>query len=207
MQSASEHFILESREECGIIHLISADRMNRLTLASVRALTSLIEQLTEVPAAKTNCKPLIITGNDEYFSVGADLNEIAALAGTDALEFAQYGQCLMNAVDHFPAPVYAAICGYCMGGGLDVALACDFRVCSANAIFGHRGAALGLITGWGGTQRLSALLGPARALQMFLGAEKLQARDAQSLGLVCEIATDPLMRCLDLIARRTAELD
>ena len=181
--------------------------MNRLTLVRVRALTDLIEQLTEFPAAKTNCKPLIITGNDEYFSVGADLNEVAALSSTDALAFARYGQSLMNVLDRFPAPVYAAISGYCMGGGLDLALACDFRVCSANAIFGHRGAALGLITGWGGTQRFSALLGPPRALQMFVGAERLQARDAQGLGLVCEIDSDPLMRCLDLIARRTAELD
>ncbi|HKR30373.1 MAG TPA: enoyl-CoA hydratase/isomerase family protein [Terriglobales bacterium] len=207
MQSATEHFILESREDCSIIHLISADRMNRLTLARVQALTILIERLTEAAPTKPECKPLIITGNDEYFSVGADLNEIAALASSDAREFARHGQSFMNVVDHFPAPVYAAISGYCMGGGLDLGLACDFRVCSANAIFGHRGAALGLITGWGGTQRLSDLVGQARALQMFVGAERLQARDAQSIGLVCEIASNPLMRCLDLIARRTAELD
>jgi enoyl-CoA hydratase/carnithine racemase len=207
VQSATEIFILESRKECDIIHLISADRMNRVTLAFVRELISLIEQLTEAPGAKTKCKPLIITGNDEYFSVGVDLNEIVALSSTDALEFARQGQQLMNLIDEFPAPVYAAISGYCMGGGLDLALACDFRVCAANAIFGHRGAALGLITGWGGTQRLSDLIGRARALNMFSRAERLQARDALAIGLVSEIAAGPLMRCLDLMASRSAKVD
>lgn len=207
MRSATEHFILESREDCNIIHLISADRMNRLTLVRVRALTDLIKQLTKSPAAKTHCKPLIITGNDEYFSVGADLNEIAALSSTDALEFARHGQSLMNAVNHFPARVYAAISGYCMGGGLDLALACDFRVCSANSIFGHRGAALGLITGWGGTQRLPNLIGRTRALDMFVRAEKVKARDALAIDLVSEIAPSPLAHCLDLISRQRAKLD
>lgn len=207
MQSATEHFILESREDCSIIHLISADHLNRLTFARVKALIALIEQLADGAAAKTNCKPLILTGYDEYFSVGADLNEVAALSGTDALEFARLGQGFMSLIDQFPASVYAAISGYCMGGGLDLALGCDFRICAANAIFGHRGAALGLITGWGGTQRLSNLIGRARALEVLVRAEKLKARDALSIGLICEIAADPLLRCLDLIARRRAELD
>ena len=114
-----------------------------------------------------------ITGNAKFFSAGDDLNEIAALTGADALRFAEMGQRLMAAVSTFPSPTIAAIHGYCMGGGLDLALACDRRIASAHALFGHRGAALGLITGWGGTQRLPRLVGKARALQMFLAAEKL----------------------------------
>jgi enoyl-CoA hydratase/carnithine racemase len=181
--------------------------MNRLTLARVNALTRVMEPLTEAAPTKSECKPLIITGNDEYFSVGADLNEIAALPSTDALEFARYGQGLISLIDSFPAPVYAAVSGYCMGGGLDVALACDLRVCAANAIFAHRGAALGLITGWGGTQRLANLIGRARASEMFVRAERLDARDALAIGLISEIAADPLVRCLDLISRQSAKLD
>ncbi len=202
MPSATEHFIVESREECSIIHLISADRMNRLTLARVQALSVLMEELTEVAKTETDRKPLIITGNNEYFSVGADLNEIAALSSTAALEFARYGQSLMRLIDDFPAQVYAAISGYCMGGGLDLALACDFRVCAANAVFGHRGAALGLITGWGGTQRLAGLLGRARALEMFASAEKLGAAEALDLGLVGEITANALARCIEQIAAK-----
>jgi enoyl-CoA hydratase/carnithine racemase len=79
-----------------------------------------------------------------------------------------------------------------MGGGLDLALACRHRIASPHAIFGHRGAALGLITGWGGTQRLPRLVGKGRALQMFIAAEKLDADRALSIGLIDALAADPL---------------
>jgi enoyl-CoA hydratase/carnithine racemase len=92
--------------------------------------------------------PIIITGNQHFFSAGADLNEIAALTGPAAYDFSAMGQALMDAVATFPSPTYAAIRGYCMGGGLDLALACRYRIAHPHAIFGHRGAALGLITGW-----------------------------------------------------------
>ena len=108
----------------------------------------------------------------------------------------------MSLIDDFPAPVYAAVSGYCMGGGLDLALACDFRICAANAIFGHRGAALGLITGWGGTQRLPRIVGRARALPMFVAAEKLGAAEALEIGLVSEIVSDPLGHAIRLAMGR-----
>jgi len=88
--------------------------------------------------------------------------------------------------------VYAAITGYCMGGGLDLALACRRRIAAPHAIFGHRGAALGLLTGWGGTQRLPRLIGKGQALAMFVAAEKIDASHALRLGLVDAIAGDPV---------------
>jgi len=100
----------------------------------------------------------------------------------------------------FPAPTIAAVHGYCLGGGLDLALACDRRIAGPHAIFGHRGAALGLITGWGGTQRLPRLVGRARALQMFLAAEKLHAKEALHFGLVDAVADDPLAAALAVVA-------
>ena len=136
--------------------------------------------------------PLVITGNDKFFSAGADLREIAALTGPEALEFSRTGQKLMDLIAAFPALVCAAIRGYCMGGGLDLALACQYRVAAPHAIFGHRGAALGLITGWGGTQRLPRLVGKARALQMFEAAEKVSANEALRVGLVDAVAEDPV---------------
>jgi enoyl-CoA hydratase/carnithine racemase len=98
----------------------------------------------------------------------------------------------MEMIDFFPAPVFAAISGYCMGGGLDLALACRHRIASPHAMFGHRGAALGLITGWGGTQRLPRLIGKGRALEMFVAAEKITAAHALRMGLVDAIAVDPI---------------
>ena len=139
---------------------------------------------------------MVITGNTHFFSAGADLAEIAALTGPEALRFADMGQRLMHAVASFPAPTIAAIHGYCMGGGLDLALSCRQRVAGPHALFGHRGAALGLITGWGGTQRLPRLIGKARALQMFLAAEKVHSARALQMGLVNGIADDPLAAAL-----------
>jgi enoyl-CoA hydratase len=161
-----------------------------LTRAVVVALTQQVGELADDP------QPLIITGNQHFFSAGAELREIAALAGADAYEFARMGQELMNAIDDFPAPTVAAISGYCMGGGLDLALACDRRIAGPNAIFGHRGAALGLITGWGGTQRLPRLVGKGKALEMFCAAEKLHAQQALRIGLVDEVADDPVAAAL-----------
>lgn len=138
----------------------------------------------------------MITGNPHFFSAGADLHEIVELHGAEAFRFAQMGQRLMNAVADFPAPTIAAIHGHSMGGGLDLALACQQRIAGEHAVFGHRGAALGLITGWGGTQRLPRLVGKARALQMFLAAEKLHAGDALRYGLIQAIADNPLEAAL-----------
>gem|GEM_PF-262964 len=179
-------FLVEASAECRIIRLHSEDGTNRLTAAVVRSLTNAFEQFSSAPA------PIIITGSQHFFSAGADLNEIAALTAPAAYEFAHMGQRLMRLVDDFPAPVIAAISGYCMGGGLDLALACDRRIAAPNAIFGHRGVALGLMTGWGGTQRLPGLIGKARALQMFVAAEKVHAADALRMGLVDEVSDDPV---------------
>ncbi|MGA3053611.1 MAG: enoyl-CoA hydratase/isomerase family protein [Candidatus Korobacteraceae bacterium] len=183
----------EPRGSAVVLRLVSDDGTNRLTRARVQALTAAVEELAAHPPAR-----LVIAGNARFFSAGADLNEIAALTGAEAFRFAQMGQRLMTAIAGFPAPTIAVIQGYCMGGGLDLALACDRRIASAHAMFGHRGAALGLITGWGGTQRLPRLVGKARALQMFLVAEKLHAPQAFQCGLVDAIVEDPLAVALEL---------
>lgn len=179
-------FEIDSTGDVTVLRLQSADGTNRLTRACVFALTEAVLELAR------NAKPLIITGNTHFFSAGADLGEIAALTGPAAYEFSKLGQTLMNAVEWFPAPVYAAIHGYCMGGGLDLALACHRRIASPNAIFGHRGAALGLITGWGGTQRLPRLIGKGRALEILVAAEKIHASAALRIGLVNAVAEDPI---------------
>jgi len=91
------------------------------------------------------------------------------------LEFSREGQKLMQSIDQFPVPVIAAIRGYCMGGGMDLALACDHRIAAPNAVLDIAAPALGVMTGWGGTQRLPRLIGKPLALQMFLLAEMVKA--------------------------------
>jgi enoyl-CoA hydratase/carnithine racemase len=187
-------FTLEHHTHAVVLRLTSADgdNTNRLTRARVLALTEAVSQL----ALTVDPRPLIITGNEHFFSAGAELAEITVLTGPAAYEFGAMGQRLMNTVANFPALTYAAVHGYCMGGGLDLALACRHRIAGPHAIFGHRGAALGLITGWGGTQRLPRIVGKARALEMFVAAEKLTAKHALRIGLADAIADDPLKEAL-----------
>ena len=179
-------FQIESAGPALFLRLAAPDGTNRLTCACVRALTN------ELSKTELRTHPLVIAGNRQFFSVGADLNEIAALTGPEAYEFSATGQALMNAIASHPTPVIAAIEGHCMGGGLDLALACHRRIAAPEAIFGHRGAALGLITGWGGTQRLPRLIGKARALELFITAERISAERALEIGLANAIATDPI---------------
>jgi enoyl-CoA hydratase/carnithine racemase len=190
MSETSPHFLIEDKGEVTIIRLQSDDGTNRLTRACVLSLTDGLSSLAREP------RPLIITGNQKFFSAGADLGEIAALTGPAAYEFSKMGQEFMNIIESFPAPVYAAINGYCMGGGLDLALACHRRIASPHTIFGHRGAALGLMTGWGGTQRLPRLIGRARALELFVAAEKMHAKDALRFGLIDALADNPLAQAI-----------
>jgi enoyl-CoA hydratase/carnithine racemase len=183
-------FYIEEQRSVRVLRIESDDGTNRLTREFVLALTTGLERLA------LEQRPLVIAGNDRFFSAGAELIEIAALTGPSAYEFSKMGQALMTAIDHFPSPVYAAISGYCMGGGLDLALACHHRIASSHAVFGHRGAALGLITGWGGTQRLPRLIGKGRALELFVAAEKVSATRALRIGLIDAIAEDPVQTAL-----------
>lgn len=195
MKIASQHntvcFDLKREHDCAVLQLVSSDGTNKLTRACIADLHEAVQQLNAEAEAGT-IKALILTGNEKFFSAGADLNEISQLTGPEAFEFSRAGQALMNAVDHFSVPVIAAIRGYCMGGGMDLALACDYRIAAPNAVFGHRGATLGVMTGWGGTQRLSRLIGKARAMQMFLLAEMVKADEALRIGLVDKISDEPI---------------
>jgi enoyl-CoA hydratase/carnithine racemase len=179
-------FHLELMENVRVLRLESKDGTNRLTRECVRALQGAVQSL------RSEGRPLLLTGNDKFFSAGADLSEIAGLGAAQAYEFSKMGQELMRCLEEFSAPVYAAVSGYCMGGGLDLALACHRRIAAPNAVFGHRGAALGLITGWGGTQRLPRVVGKGVALQMFAAAEKVNAQQALANGLVEAVAEDPV---------------
>ncbi len=179
----------------------SDDGVNRLTRKCVEGLQAAFSDMA------LNPQPVVVTGNAEFFSAGADLNEVAPLSAPEAYEFSKLGQLLMNAIANFPAPVFAAVSGFCMGGGLDLALACHRRIASRDAIFGHRGASLGLLTGWGGTQRLPRLIGKGLAAQMFCAAEKLDAAEALRIGLVDGIADDPVSEAVRLLLELKSRSD
>jgi enoyl-CoA hydratase len=163
------------------------DGLPRLTSSLLAELGSQIERLTAAP----EFVGLVITGSEEAFAVGADVNELARLSPAEAFEFSRAGHRVFRVIEKSRKPIVAAIRGYCMGGGLDLALSCHARVATPDAIFAHPGGALGILTGWGGTQRLTRLIGRARALEMLTTGRKLDAAEAREFGLISEIASPP----------------
>ena len=155
-----------------------------------------VNQIIEACAVSKDIKKVVFTGVDDVFASGADLREIADIDHRNAAEFARRGQDLMSRIVSLPQVTIAAIDGYCFGGALDLALACKRRIASPNASFSHPGVGLGIITGWGGTQRLPRLVGEAKALEIFLTAKRINADEALRIGLIDKIADDPLAESL-----------
>jgi len=155
-------------------------RLERKILSEIQARITNMAENRELAGA-------VITGTERAFATGAEITELAELAPSQAFEFARYGQSVMQTIAGSPKPVIAAIRGYCMGGGLDLALACHARIASPDSVFAHPGGSLGIITGWGGTQRLPRLIGRARALEIFVTGLRLSANEAHEWGLVTRI--------------------
>jgi len=157
-----------------------------------------IERILATAEAEAWIERIIFTGTDNVFASGADLREIAALSSVDAAAFSRRGQSLMQKIDKLPQHSVAAVNGFCFGGALDLALACDTRIATPSAQFAHPGANLGIITGWGGTQRLPRLIGAANALEMFFSARPISAEQALKVGLIDAIADDVVPAALEL---------
>ncbi len=177
MQETSQALIVEKTENLTII------RFNRPEIRSPLSVAVLVEldKILDAVADET----IIFTGVDNVFASGADLREIAKVTGDTAKDYALRGQSLMNRIASKNA--IAFVNGFCFGGALDLALACKKRIATPNAVFCHPGANLGIMTGWGGTQRLPRLIGEAFALEMFLTAKRVDADESLRIGLIDEI--------------------
>lgn len=162
------------------IELLPAGDFPRLSAAVLAELKAALSSLFRDAA----CTGIVIHGNDQAFAVGAEIAEVTALTPLTALPFARRGQQFFDSLAASAKPVVAAIHGYCLGGGFDLALACHRRLASPAAVFGHPGTSLGLLTGWGGTQRLPGLLGRSRALELLLSSDRITAAQAHTIGLV-----------------------
>jgi enoyl-CoA hydratase len=128
---------------------------------------------------------LIVTGSGEKaFISGADINELAPLGPAAAEDISRFGQAVVDQLERSPKPVIAAVNGYAFGGGCELALACHMRLASENAVMGLPEVKLGIIPGYGGTQRLPRLVGPGRALELILSARNVKAEEAERIGLV-----------------------
>lgn len=187
-------------EERGPLAVIRIDRTAHRNSLSIATLSSLDDAFASL-SARDDIQAIIFTGTGDVFASGADIRELQTLNPDSARAFAERGQRLFQRIDGARQLSVAAVNGFCMGGGLDLALACRVRVASPNAVFAHPGARLGIITGWGGTQRLPRLIGAARALEMFTTLRRLSADEALEFGLISHIHPDALTCALEISAR------
>jgi enoyl-CoA hydratase len=185
-------------EERGALAVLRIERPGQRNSLSVKTLSS-IDQAFASLSARDDISAIIFTGTGDVFASGADIRELQTLTPDSARAFAERGQNLFASIANARQLTVAAINGYCMGGGLDLALACRVRVASPSAVFAHPGARLGIITGWGGTQRLPELIGAPRAFEMFLTARRLSGEEALRLGLVSRLG-DPVLECARVVA-------
>lgn len=172
---------LERTDAAALLTINRPDKLNALNLQVLRELDLAITQLSGDPSLRC----LIITGaGEKAFVAGADISELAALGPTSAATHARRGQLLLDRLATFERPVIAAINGFCLGGGLELALACDIRIASEKAVLGLPEVSLGLLPGFGGTQRLPRVVGRGKAMELILSGERIDAAEAHRIGLV-----------------------
>lgn len=192
----SKAILFETINGAAVIRFNCPKERNPLSVAVQIELDAILSGL--IP----NSKAIIFTGTEDVFASGADLREIAALkTGQQVREFGLRGQRLMQKIADAPCLTVAAINGYCFGGAFDLALACKIRIASPNAVFSHPGANLGIMTGWGGTQRLPRIIGESAALEMFLTAKRIDANEALQIRLVNQISPNALESALETAAK------
>ena len=163
------------------ITLNRADKLNALNQQTIKDLDAAFQDVYDDP----DVKAVILTGaGEKAFAAGADIGEFKELNYMNGRKFAEYGQEVFHKIEDSPKPVVAAVMGFALGGGCELAMACHMRIVSEDAKFGQPELNLGIIPGYGGTQRLPLLIGKAKAMELILTGEMITAETAQKLGLV-----------------------
>lgn len=162
------------------------DKLNALNADVLNELQAAIGQIVE----DDSIRGVIITGSGtKAFVAGADIKELSTLDKSTGKKMSKRGQAVFNEIETCPKPVVAVVNGYALGGGAELAMACHLRIATENAVFGLPEVSLGLIPGYGGTQRLPQLIGKAKALEFILTGRQIKAEQARELGLVNDTAS------------------
>lgn len=173
---------VEYRTE-GMVGIVTISRERQLNALNTQVLADLSDVLDQVDLEAVRC--LILTGaGDKSFVAGADIAEMKELDQAAAKEFGTYGNGVFRKLEEFPIPVIAAINGFALGGGCELAMSCDIRICSENAVFAQPETSLGITPGFGGTQRLARIIGTGMAKELVYACSKIKAPEALTLGLV-----------------------
>jgi enoyl-CoA hydratase len=197
-----KNVLVEVKENVAVVTINREAKLNALNTETILELTCLFEGL----ANQNDVKCIILTGaGNKAFVAGADISEMANMSVLDAKEFANRGHRLMNTIENMPVPVIAAVNGYALGGGTEIALACDFIYASDKAKFGLPEVGLGVFPGFGGTQRLTKRVGPAKAKELILSGEMIDACKAYEFGIVNKVVeADKLMEETIAVAKKIA---
>jgi enoyl-CoA hydratase len=173
-------------EQNGNVATITINREKALNALNSQVLDELNATLDAVDLATVRC--LVITGaGAKSFVAGADIGEMSSLTKAEGEAFGKKGNDVFRKIETFPIPVIAAVNGFALGGGCEISMSCDIRICSDNAVFGQPEVGLGITPGFGGTQRLARLVGAGMAKQMIYTARNIKAADAYRIGLVNEV--------------------
>lgn len=192
---------VEAHEHASVVTLQRERKLNAISVQMERELCDVLE-LPELRRAPC----VVFTGGPRVFSAGADLNEMRGLDPAAIVSYYGATGDFAERIADLPQPTFSAIAGYCLGGGLELALATDFRIAEAGAVLGLPEIGLGILPSSGGTQRLVRQLGPTRAKELILLRERIDAVEAQRMGLITEVvdAGTALTRALELAARLAA---
>ncbi len=191
-----KNIIVEINEKVGVVKMNRPDALNALNTETLWELSKAISHLSE----SNGVRVIVITGEGKAFVAGADIAEMKDMSGDQAREFSKSGQKVFDLIARTEKPVIAAVNGFALGGGCELVLACDIRIASEKAKLGQPEVNLGVIPGFAGTQRLSRLVGVAKAKEMILTGDMVDAQTALSIGLVNQVVpADQLMDvCMEL---------
>lgn len=195
-----ENLKIDHNEGILTLSITRPEAMNALNLKTLSELIVVLQQAYE----QADYRGIILTGaGEKAFVAGADIKELSALTQEQAYAFAQNGQRLFKLIEDCPKPVIAAVNGYALGGGCELAMACHIRIASENAKFGQPEVNLGIIPGYGGTQRLAQLVGRGKALELMMTGDAIGAKESQAIGLVNHVVPkEDLMNFTDTMMRR-----
>lgn len=174
-------FVKVERE--GGVATLTIDRQDKLNAINPQVVEEIGQSLLEIESEGP--RVIVVTGaGEKAFVAGADITAMSTMSPTEAKRFAEIGHAAMALLDKSPIPTIAAVNGFALGGGCEIALACDIRIAAENALFGFPEVSLGILPGLGGTQRLPRLVGPAVAKELIFSARRIDAAEAREMGLV-----------------------